>query len=342
MTLLAANAQRADGARRHRRRHRNGRLDPGPRDPRAHAGDGRRRRRTACSARPGRRSRACTTSTSPTCASIRTRSSSPTTACCWPTSAPPPSRRRADQLATDRSQLLAASAAVAGHRPGARARPSARSGAEAIGALLPYLQTAAFATGLRVAMKDAGVDVDELRKRAAERSGVEQLDARAPAPHHGRHRRPAGAARARGGRDHRRVRQRRLRRAAERPRGRHRGDGRWRASCVVQTTRLLQAASTRATVPARLAFGPVYAMQLAVGFMNVALPSADRADGREHPVLPAPGRLAARRGHGGRDRLVRRQRRPGPAARPAARVLAVQRQPRPGLAVGRQRRAMPS
>jgi glycosyltransferase 2 family protein len=43
---------------------------------------------------------------------------------------------------------------------------------------------------------------------------------------------------------------------------------------TVQTTRLLQAASTRATVPARLAFGPIYAMQLAIGFMNVALPSA--------------------------------------------------------------------
>ena len=177
-----------------------------------------------------------------------------------------------DQLATDQSQLLAASAAVAGIE---RALDSAERaiGAEAIGALLPYLQTAAFATGLRGAMKDAGVDIDELRKRAAERSGVEQLTL-------ARLRRitlgtlvqlallvlAAAALMAAFGN----VDFQELRADLE--------DAKWgwvaAGFLFVQTTRLLQAAATRAAVPARLPYGPVYAMQLAVGFMNVALPSA--------------------------------------------------------------------
>ncbi len=178
----------------------------------------------------------------------------------------------ADQLATDRSQLLAASAAVAGID---RALDSAERaiGAEAIGALLPYLQTAAFATGLRTALKDAGVDVDELRKQATERAGVEQLTL-------ARLRRitigtlvqlallvlAAAALIAAFGN----VDFEELRKDLE--------DAAWgwvaAGFLFVQTTRLLQAAATRAAVPAQLPYGPVYAMQLAIGFMNVALPSA--------------------------------------------------------------------
>ena len=43
---------------------------------------------------------------------------------------------------------------------------------------------------------------------------------------------------------------------------------------LAQTPRLAQAVSTLGSVPARLPFFPVYIMQLATSFMNVALPSA--------------------------------------------------------------------
>src|SRR5262249_31848921 len=46
------------------------------------------------------------------------------------------------------------------------------------------------------------------------------------------------------------------------------------AFLIAQTPRLAQAVSTLGSVPARLPFGPVYAMQLATSFMNLALPSA--------------------------------------------------------------------
>lgn len=46
------------------------------------------------------------------------------------------------------------------------------------------------------------------------------------------------------------------------------------AFVVAQTPRLAQAISTLGSVPARLPFVPVYIMQLATSFMNIALPSA--------------------------------------------------------------------
>jgi uncharacterized protein (TIRG00374 family) len=45
------------------------------------------------------------------------------------------------------------------------------------------------------------------------------------------------------------------------------------AFVVAQLPRLTQAVSTLGSVPAALPFGPVYGMQLATGYMNVALPS---------------------------------------------------------------------
>ena len=178
----------------------------------------------------------------------------------------------ADQLATDRSQLLAATAAAVGIDRALQAADRA-IGRDALGALLPYLQTAAFPSGLRLALKESAIDIDELRAHAAELSGVEQ-------PTLARLRRitigtivqlsllvlAAAAIIAAAGN----VDFDELRKDLE--------DAAWGWAAagllLVQTTRLLQAASTRATVPARLAFGPIYAMQLAVGFMNVALPSA--------------------------------------------------------------------
>jgi uncharacterized protein (TIRG00374 family) len=177
-----------------------------------------------------------------------------------------------DQLATDQSQLLAASATAAGADRAVEIADRA-IGRDALGALLPYLQTAAFPTGLRLAMKDAAIDVDDLRERAAGRAGVEQ-------PVLARLRRvtvgtivqlallvlaAAAIIAAFGNVDF-----------AELRTDLEGASWGWAVAglLLAQTPRLLQAASTRAAVPARLAFGPVYAMQLAVGFMNVALPSA--------------------------------------------------------------------
>src|SRR5262249_58461171 len=55
------------------------------------------------------------------------------------------------------------------------------------------------------------------------------------------------------------------------------GDGSWAwivaAFVVAQAPRVTQSLSTLGPVPTAMPFGPVYAMQLATGYMNVALPS---------------------------------------------------------------------
>ena len=79
-----------------------------------------------------------------------------------------------DQLQTDRAQLLAATAAVAGTDRGVRAALESL-GAEGVAALLPYLQPAALRTPLRRAAKAAGIDLDELRAQAAGVAGEELL-----------------------------------------------------------------------------------------------------------------------------------------------------------------------
>ena len=58
---------------------------------------------------------------------------------------------------------------------------------------------------------------------------------------------------------------------------------------VAQLPRVAQAVSTLGSVPARLPFGPVYVMQLATSFLNIALPSARGTDDAQRPLLPAAG-----------------------------------------------------
>jgi hypothetical protein len=70
------------------------------------------------------------------------------------------------QLEVDRSQLLAATAALAGTSTAVAAAVEAL-GPHALRSLLPYVQAAAFTTQLRRALKDAGVDADDLREAAA-------------------------------------------------------------------------------------------------------------------------------------------------------------------------------
>ncbi len=175
------------------------------------------------------------------------------------------------RLETDRAQLLMATACLAGGR---RALDAAIAvlGTDGVATLLPYLQSAASTPALRRALKAHGQDVDALREEAAERVGVE-------APELVQLRRVSWRSAiqvallalasyailtAAAGVDWGVV-------------SRAVADASWGwialALLVAQLPRLTQAAATLGSVPASLPFGPVYAMQLATGYMNVALPS---------------------------------------------------------------------
>jgi uncharacterized membrane protein YbhN (UPF0104 family) len=175
------------------------------------------------------------------------------------------------QLVTDRVQLLLTTASLVGDERALRAATDAL-GADGVAALLPYLQSAALTTSLRKALDRAGLDVDDLRARAAETVGVE-------APELARLRRVSVRAfvqialfgfaaytilDAAGDVDWGDVLS-------------TIGEASWTwiafAFLVAQLPRVSQALSTLGSVPTAMPFGPVYAMQLATGYMNVALPS---------------------------------------------------------------------
>jgi uncharacterized protein (TIRG00374 family) len=175
------------------------------------------------------------------------------------------------QLATDRAQLHVTLAAVAGS---ARANTAVVDALGPAGAaeLLPYLQTAAFSPALRRQLKAAGIDVDDVRDELAEAVGVEppdpikirrvtwwsaiQLALLALASY--------TIVDAASGVEWSEVRS-------------SVADATWGwivvAFVVAQLPRLTQSLTTLGSVPTSLPFGPVYAMQLAMGYMNVALPS---------------------------------------------------------------------
>jgi uncharacterized membrane protein YbhN (UPF0104 family) len=176
-----------------------------------------------------------------------------------------------DQVLTDRAQLLAVLATTVGAD---RAVASARDalGPEGLAGLLPYLQSAAFNPRLRRRVRAAGTDVDDLAERAARAAGV-------TVPEPIRLRRVtwwtavqtgllvlAGAAVLRffAGVDWAEFE--RVLRAASVP------------LLVVgalfgQLPRFAQAMATLGSVPVRLPYWPVYAMQLTTAYLNLALPS---------------------------------------------------------------------
>jgi uncharacterized membrane protein YbhN (UPF0104 family) len=177
----------------------------------------------------------------------------------------------AHQLEVDRAQLLATTSATFGIERAVAGAVDAL-GAEAVARLLPFLQDAALSSRLRRALKAASVDVDDLRERTA--AGVD-----AEAPELANLRRISwrsaiqigllGLASytlmsAATGVDWDEVK-------------RSVSSASWGwivgALLVAQTPRVAQAISTLGSVPARLAFGPVYAMQLATGYMNIAMPA---------------------------------------------------------------------
>jgi uncharacterized membrane protein YbhN (UPF0104 family) len=177
----------------------------------------------------------------------------------------------ADQLLTDRAQLLTATATAAG---GERALAAAVDalGAEDFAALLPYLQPAAFGGRLRQAVKTAELDVDEFRRQAAEAIGVE----------------PTELVKLRRVTVWSLIQAGLLVLAASAVIGFFGGidfnqlwtylsDASWGwlilGLIVAQLPRLTQAVATLGSVPVKLPDGPVYAMQLTTSYMNLALPS---------------------------------------------------------------------
>jgi glycosyltransferase 2 family protein len=177
-----------------------------------------------------------------------------------------------DQLQTDRVQLLAATAAVAGTGRATAAAMTAL-GKDGIAELLPYLQSAALATPLRKSVKAAGIKVDDLRKQVAAAAGVDE-------PELVKLRRMtwwtiiqaallflamSAVIAAFGKVDWTEVRTE-LQHAA------------WGwivfGFIVAQLPRLTQAVATLGSVAARLPFGPVYMKELATCYLNLAMPSS--------------------------------------------------------------------
>src|SRR5262249_46708466 len=146
-------------------------------------------------------------------------------------------------------------------------------GTETAGALLPYLQPPAFGGALRRALKERGLDVDELRKATAAAVGATD-------PQLARLRRVtwgtvvqlallllavAALIRFAGNIDFEEVRV-------------DLADASWGwivvAVAAAQLPRLSQAASTLGSIAASIRYGPVYVLQLATSYLNLALPSS--------------------------------------------------------------------
>lgn len=178
---------------------------------------------------------------------------------------------RPDQLLTDRAQLLATTAVLAGPAHAVDAAVIAL-GSDGVVELLPYLQPAALGTRLRRALEDAGIETDELRSLAGERVGVA----------------PPELLRLRRVTWWTLVQLALLALAVSTIVGGLAGldydallsdleDASWGwlavGFVVAQLPRVTQAISTLGSVVVRLPFAPVYVMQLATGYMNVALPS---------------------------------------------------------------------
>ena len=178
---------------------------------------------------------------------------------------------RPEHLLVDRAQLHATLAALAGVDRAIDALTRA-AGQDGLAALLPYLQPAGFGPGLAPGAARSGDRRGRPAGQDSRGGGRRGTDARqAPSRHLGQ--RPAGRApgarRLGGDRWSQRPRLRRPRVSRQ--------DASWgwiaAGFVLAQTPRLTQSLSTLGSVPARIPFLPVYAMQLATGYLNLALPS---------------------------------------------------------------------
>jgi glycosyltransferase 2 family protein len=178
----------------------------------------------------------------------------------------------ADHRLTDRAQLLVTTAAVAGSDRALAAAVDS-IGADGVAELLPYLQPAALRGSLRLATKATGIDLDELRNEAASRVGTEE----------------PGLVRLRRVTWGSLIQAALLLLAALAVLSFATGidyDQLWESLqdaswgwillgfVVAQLPRLTQATATLGSVAPDLRFGPVYGMQLATSYMNLALPSS--------------------------------------------------------------------
>jgi len=176
-----------------------------------------------------------------------------------------------DQAMADRAQLLASLATAAGERASIDAAVRAL-GADGVEAVLPYLQPPAFGGRLPRALKNAEIDVDELRTATAAAVGAEP-------PELIRLRRVTGGTllqigllvfavlaivKFAGNIDFSAVKDD----LAEASVG-------WIVFAVffAQVPRLSQSVSTLGSIAASIRFGPVYVLQLATAYLNLALPS---------------------------------------------------------------------
>lgn len=178
---------------------------------------------------------------------------------------------RPEHVLLDLAQLHATLAALAGVERAVSVASEAL-GRDGLAALLPYLQPAGFGRSLARALEAAAIDADELRDATAAAAGVE-------APELVKLRRVAWGTLVQvallalavsavigylSGLDYGDL--------ADAVRDASWG---WIAAgfVIAQTPRLTQALSTLGSVPARIPYFPVYAMQLATGYLNLALPS---------------------------------------------------------------------
>jgi uncharacterized membrane protein YbhN (UPF0104 family) len=176
-----------------------------------------------------------------------------------------------DQAMGDRARLLASLAAAAGQDASIEAAVGAL-GTEGVAAVLPYIQPAAMGARLRRVLKDNGIDVDELRTATAAAVGSE-------APELVKLRRVTvgtivqlsllvlavlAIVKFAGNIDFKAVKG-------------HLADASWAwlvfAAFFAQVPRLSQAVSTLGSIAARVRFAPVYVLQLANSYLNLAVPA---------------------------------------------------------------------
>jgi uncharacterized membrane protein YbhN (UPF0104 family)/tRNA A-37 threonylcarbamoyl transferase component Bud32 len=179
-----------------------------------------------------------------------------------------------DQRRTDEAQALVTSVVVAGVERGL-ATAHAALGPEGLARIVPYLQLPALSRGLRLQVRRAGVDLDDVRRQAAEIAGAPPADLQQL------RRVTLGTVLQTGmlvlaftalisglaGLD--------LEDIATQLR-----EANWWwvafAALLVQTPRLTQAVSTLGASPRPLPLGPVYALQLAISYIMAVPATAAR------------------------------------------------------------------
>lgn len=177
-----------------------------------------------------------------------------------------------ERLQSDRAQTLVAAALAFGIDP-ALATAVTELGRDGLGEVLPYLQPRALTANQRAQLRDADLDLDDLLQRAADAAGVASPELRELRRVSGRSLFQSAmlvvafAALARGVAQ---VDFEVLRATLS--------DTIWWLAFATalfgQLPRLTQSVSTLGACPLPMPLGPVYALQLAVSYINLAVPSS--------------------------------------------------------------------